>query len=572
MHYGNAEIRRRLLEGQPLHFSEELLEESRTIPAEWLADTIRNEKPVDIDRAVVAGTVNLKYVEVKGELTVRRSVFRDSVDFSYATFQRVVDFHGTTFCNDAEFKLTRMESEVSFQEVIFKGKVEFRDANIKGFFNCRWALIEQANFQRVSFEKSVSFLRTTFNKKADFLFCSIGGNATFTAVTFKGPAVFDRAKMAQNALFDPAIFEQDASFLGIQIGGSAHFDSSEPLDVRFGAIFQKDVSFNMSVITGACFFGRAAFGGEANFGSASMGEQAAFLSARFQKQVNFDAAEIKGKALFQEAHFSGPTFFVSTAFHLGADFAGAIFEDVVSFQAASLSIEAHFDQGVSASWDLPDSPLSKPVPPVDFRDGVDLRGCTYDRINVPALNTLLQPYEQLMESNSFYDRQPYIQLEKTLRTAGDSSGADSVYSRRRSLERKKKTGLHWFGDAILWALVGYGVNYWLLCGWIFFIVLFGSLVFDSEGSVRPAVEIDPDKPIPEPIVTACDDQMHNCDINIVEAAGVSLNTFLPIQLPIGETWEPSYVIFASLMKLAGWIIVPVGVAAISGLLKREGTT
>src|SRR5215217_2088555 len=43
-----------------------------------------------------------------------------------------------------------------------------------------------------------------------------------------------------------------------------------------------------------------------------------------------------------------------------------------------------------------------------------------------------------------------------------------------------------------------------------------------------------------------------------------------------ETWKPSdgtfFTIFASLLKLAGWIIVLIGVAALTGLLRRGGPT
>jgi hypothetical protein len=159
-----------------------------------------------------------------------------------------------------------------------------------------------------------------------------------------------------------------------------------------------------------------------------------------------------------------------------------------------------------------------------------------------------------------------------LRAAGEKIGADSVYSRRKGREGKRKKGLKRLGDLVLLALVGYGVDYRLLSAWILGFVLLGTLVFSSPGAVGPAVNVDPGKPIPEPVATKCDTQLRNCDIDFVEAAGVSLNTFLPIQLPIGETWKPTYVILASIMKLAGWIVVPVGVAALTGLLQREGAS
>jgi hypothetical protein len=58
---------------------------------------------------------------------------------------------------------------------------------------------------------------------------------------------------------------------------------------------------------------------------------------------------------------------------------------------------------------------------------------------------------------------------------------------------------------------------------------------------------------------------------------VSVHQFLPVDIPSGTDWKPTgkrvmYVIpvhlFASILKIAGWIFVPLGVAAVTGLLRR----
>jgi hypothetical protein len=71
-----------------------------------------------------------------------------------------------------------------------------------------------------------------------------------------------------------------------------------------------------------------------------------------------------------------------------------------------------------------------------------------------------------------------------------------------------------------------------------------------------------------------------------DSFAVSLNHFLPVNIPWGDTWMPAdkpvkiklpfsnrlvairpdvFATFA--LKLAGWILVPLGVAALTGLLK-----
>jgi hypothetical protein len=65
-----------------------------------------------------------------------------------------------------------------------------------------------------------------------------------------------------------------------------------------------------------------------------------------------------------------------------------------------------------------------------------------------------------------------------------------------------------------------------------------------------------------------------------EAAWVSLNLFLPVEIPSGVEWKPSsrswpypkwglkFSSWATLLKLVGWILIPVGLAGLTGWLKR----
>jgi hypothetical protein len=125
-------------------------------------------------------------------------------------------------------------------------------------------------------------------------------------------------------------------------------------------------------------------------------------------------------------------------------------------------------------------------------------------------------------------------------------------------------------------LTGYGVGYLRLFGWILAFIVLGLFIFQLPGAVQPVADVPPGEPVPALISDRCNDKFANCEISWVEAAGVSLNAFLPVGLPIGDTWKPSsimvFTIFASLLKLAGWIIIPLGVAALTGLLQRGGST
>jgi hypothetical protein len=98
------------------------------------------------------------------------------------------------------------------------------------------------------------------------------------------------------------------------------------------------------------------------------------------------------------------------------------------------------------------------------------------------------------------------------------------------------------------------------------ILIIGTLIFHFEGAVKLDIQLP---------------SMMSSQVTLPwwEAFWVSLNTFLPIEIPSGADWKPSsqiipvlgikFTTFATMLNLAGWILVPVGVAGIAGLLKRS---
>jgi len=125
----------------------------------------------------------------------------------------------------------------------------------------------------------------------------------------------------------------------------------------------------------------------------------------------------------------------------------------------------------------------------------------------------------------------------------------------------------WVMDLFLRLFTGYGVMLYRLLGLIIPILIIGTVIFNLDGAVvlRPDIH-------PPPVVKPQD--------SYFEAFWVSLNTFLPLGIPSGADWKPSsqiipnipvyikFTTFATFLDLAGWILVPIGVAGIAGLLKR----
>ena len=175
-----------------------------------------------------------------------------------------------------------------------------------------------------------------------------------------------------------------------------------------------------------------------------------------------------------------------------------------------------------------------------------------------------------MEHLGPYDRQPFTQLEETFRRAGKDKLADDVYYMRKRRESTKNITIRnpgaWLLNRFLWLLTGYGVRLYRLLLAIVPILIIGTLIFHLEGAVKLDIQLP---------------SMMSSQVTLPwwEAFWVSLNTFLPIEIPSGADWKPSsqiipvlsikFTSFATLLNLAGWILVPVGVAGIAGLLKRS---
>ena len=144
--------------------------------------------------------------------------------------------------------------------------------------------------------------------------------------------------------------------------------------------------------------------------------------------------------------------------------------------------------------------------------------------------------------------------------------ADDVYYERRLRESSTipLNSWAWPLDRFLKNFTGYGVRLHLLLWLIVPILLIGGFIFHLEGAV----------------VLGCDGcsplglEPHE---SYLEPLWVSLNIFLPIDIPSGADWGPSsriiplvglkFTTIATILNLAGWILVPLGVAGISGLLK-----
>jgi hypothetical protein len=181
-----------------------------------------------------------------------------------------------------------------------------------------------------------------------------------------------------------------------------------------------------------------------------------------------------------------------------------------------------------------------------------------------------------------YSRGPFNQLEQSLRRTGNDDEAAEVYYARRLREfyQKKMWSPSWITDFSLRYLTGFGVKVrWLL--WpIISILVVGTGCFSLDGALEPkqptspmAVAVAGASRISEPETLP-----RTSAARYINAFLISLDLFLPIaDIPTVGTWEvsseiiwgaPWLTLWAAFMTVSGWILVPIGIAGLTGLLKR----
>jgi len=195
---------------------------------------------------------------------------------------------------------------------------------------------------------------------------------------------------------------------------------------------------------------------------------------------------------------------------------------------------------------------------------IDLRGFVYERILVDK-----ESFE-ILEFIEPFDVQPYRQAEKVLRGMGNASAADRIYLSQRwrtwryHIARRRHLLLA-FGELVHWALANFGVRPYRLAVYALMLMVVSTWLFAPPNAVSPKKD------------SGC--VAHT--LGPTEAVNVSLSYLLPVELPAGGCWEATrltascaggyeitFLLWATATRLAGWILVPLGVAALSGLLRR----
>ena len=557
--------------------------------------------------------------ELAGRTTFTGGKFLGAADFRNVRFGGETAFNGVAFGAPALFTYARFGHTVSFGEL--------RGGEVPGAVFEDVAIFMGVKFELDAFFEKVRFLST--NDQVSFSAAFFGAGTAFDGAQFHGDANFVRATFTSSATFTGVTFRHPGkpvqfnsikagktlNFTGARFAGTFDFVSAEAVGpVQFaGVVFEGDALFNAMAVERHAVFGPLS----AAMPATHFKKTADFIASRVGGQLDLAAARFDGEALFRGAHLQrglilswrpGLTGAVHAAeFRAWADFrnlfaaervqlAGVTFHDKAAFDSTKWDVpmafeEVRFRKGASVTraafpqgadfssarfegtLDLTDSSFRtlRLTSLSQWTDGpIELRGSTYEEF-IGNVGALLQAFTRA-------DRPVLTRLERSLRQVGQDDEADEVYLQNQRREQRQCWQDHKYGEWFFRSLYGllgnYGVRPYRLLVFSVVLIWLGAMVFQIPGAV------------------AHKDQSQaraGTRVTRFEAVALSICYFLPVEFPLEEEWiaatkpltfsppwlrKPIVVRPAAIanfvLRLSGWIVVPLALAAVTGLLKTNG--
>lgn len=227
-------------------------------------------------------------------------------DSNLSDYRQWIGFDRTTFFSKAYFRGSRFTGDVNFGDSLFNDTAEFESCNFEKISNFRESKFNQeanfaksifqddATFKNSKFAGTARFIDSVFRKHADFSSSIFTGVADFTNTSFemrgqsdKAPANFPNTTFSKMANFCMAKFRGDANF------AYCTFHDDKSCEERSNALASWGYRLNKCLnVIGMSFFdqpfrsasfGKATFGGKADFQGSTIDHMIDFNDAQFTK-------------------------------------------------------------------------------------------------------------------------------------------------------------------------------------------------------------------------------------------------------------------------------------------------
>jgi hypothetical protein len=272
-----------------------------------------------------------------------------------------------------------------------------------------------------------------------------------------------------------------------------------------------------------------------SFANSTVAGDLALDGSHFLQLADFEDIEVKGDGFFRRAVFEGPAIFVDAHIMKFFEVSESQFKNkqqAANFESLEVDGQAQFRY-------------------VKFEGPYSLRDMRYEYIEANP-----NSWKSLMAlvNNSTYSVDVYRRLETFVENQGYPDRAKETYIAQKRRERRERlTGFAWLASVFLDVSVGFGKRPELALIYSLIIVLLGYFVFHNRRGMEP--------------------QKSEYASRSYNPVWYSLDLFVPfLSLQVENIWMPrsdrrfarNYVYLHTLL---GWILIPVGLAALTGIIK-----
>lgn len=483
------------------------------------------------------------YMKVGGNAYIDNAEFAGSLTFSASAIAGMLSAQNIRLTNPegtANFSLMKVGGLTILDHAEFAGSLDFNASDIDGMF-------------------SVGKIRFTNPKeKADFSLMKVGSHTDFAHAQFAGRADFSMMKVDGHTYLNDTVFAGGVAFTLTDISGQVDISRA-----RFTNA-QEVVMFNGLKVGSIAYLEDAEFAGGANFGLADIAGLFVARGARFtnaQEQVTFNAMRIGSHAIFDKATFAGPTNLTALKVSGHASFDETEIARTINFEFAEIASDFWMERahltGSDNTGQFNGMKIGGTVhfKDTEFRGTVNLGNMTYQAINIGDGRDRIESLIAFV-NRSRYSAAVYATLEAFFKREGYTESADEVFIAQKTRERHET--LHWHSPEYWWnwfsyLFVGYGRKPSYVLVWSALFVCLGYFIFKLPEKMEVQKEEYSDEEY--------------------SPFWYSLGLFLPfVNLFAAEVWRPKKDfrwgrIYMRVHALLGWILIPLGLASITGLIR-----
>ena len=545
--------------------------------------------------AIIPDSLSLEFATVPHPVFLVGCRFQGPVNFSACEFKKSLGLRQAFFAQAANFYRLKVGLDASLRETVFAGPADFGGASIDGQFllaQTRFAdKNSEANFNGCVVGQSFSLKNSVFSGAVDFSGSKVGGEFNAAGARFESAdkkAIFNGLKVSQSALFREAVFQGAVDLGGAEIGGEfiadgANFESRD-----------QQVSFNALKVGPRASFDGTVFKGWVDFSMAAVAGMLIVNQARFEdpgRAPNFFGLKVNQHAFFMETVFQGGLSMLGTSFKnlmlAGSPQAALTYKEVnldgAMVEYSLILADLHLDVLQASRLQVKGPTILKNLKIIRKADLRDSSFYSLKMLNVdwPANPEEVWPegliyqsvsagegpqeWEKLLTwiNHSRFDSRNYRQLEDFFLRGGSKDLADTVYiqgKRREVVQQWWHPGN--LATLVFWdGLAGYGRKPSRTLFVSLIIISVGMFFFDPKNF--------------DPSFLGGWKWLLGGSVwkTRVIRFFLSLDEFLPgVDLGLARLWQLSKVNYSTVLyyhfhKIAGWILIPIGIAAIYSQIK-----